>query len=127
MFVGVGVGVLVGAFVGVLVGVLVGGLVGVLVGVGVHAIIVTLWPAPPPTVDPLEVPDAVTKSVKEPTVQSVVVSSRLPVQWSPGLPAGASVVAGTPFTKHGTAPVEPPVQVGGSGQGTVFVTERPVT
>ena len=40
---------------------------------------------------------------------------------------GASVVVGVPPIKQGTAVVTPPVQSGGSGQGTVFVTERPVT
>jgi hypothetical protein len=62
-----------------------------------------------------------------PTEQSGADSCRVPEQLLPGLPAGASVVTGTPFTKHGTAPVEPPVQVGGSGQGTVFVTATLVT
>jgi hypothetical protein len=113
--------------VGVFVDVPIGVCLGVLVGVVVHATIATLCTAPPPIDCPLSVPDARIKSSKLPTEQSGAVSCRVPEQLLPGLPEGASVVTGTPFTKHGTAPVEPPVQVGGSGQGTVFVTERPVT
>jgi hypothetical protein len=62
------------------------------------------------------------RSPRLPTEQSGAVSRTVPEQ----LPEGPSVVTATPFTRQGTAPVEPPVQAGGSGQGTVFVTESPV-
>ena len=105
----------------------VGVFVGVLPGGGVHATIATLWAAPPPIDCPLSVPDACRKSPIAPTAQLGAVSCRVPEQLLPGLPAGASVVTAEPFTRHGTALVVPPVQSGGSGQGTVFVTESPVT
>jgi hypothetical protein len=119
VFVGVFVGV--GVFDGVLVAVLVGVFVGVTVGVGVHATMSVLPAAPPPTDCPLAVPDAIRKSVQVPTVQSGAVSFNRPEQLSPGLPAGASVVA------HGVMTFEvAPVQTGGLLQGTLFVTVMPV-
>ena len=124
---GVLVGVLVGVKVGVFVAVKVGVLVGVTVGVGVHATIGTLCAAPPPIACPLSVPAALIKSAQVPTVQLGAVSDTVPEQLLPALPEGASVVVGLPAIKQGTAVVTPPVQSGGSGQGTVFVTERPVT
>jgi hypothetical protein len=127
VFLGVAVGVGVGVFVDVPIGVCVGVLVGVLPGAGVHATTATLCAAPPPINCPLSVPDARRKSPNSPAAQLGAVSCKVPEQLLPGVPAGASVVTGTPFTRHGAAAVEPPVQVGGLGQGTVFVTVRPVT
>lgn len=57
--------------------------------------------------------------------QAGAVSCTLPVQVSPAVPFGASEVAVGP-PEQGTGTVVPPVHVGGSGQGTVFVTERSV-
>ena len=126
MFVGVFVGVFVGGMgVGVLVTVFVGG-TGVFVGV--QAAILTAPVALPKTGawELWSVPETSISSMKKNCVapQAGAVSLTLPVQVSVEVPFGPSVVTGVPAPdpwRQGTATGVPP------GDGTVFVTWRPVT